>query len=85
METLESTMKKNNISLDTFFTSFGHALSSFGYSLNASYSSSSSSSSNEWVIDYVSSYHIAKDKAIFLDLNECNTKQFFVGVDSLAL
>jgi hypothetical protein len=27
------------------------------------------------------SYHMAKDKAIFSTLNECNTKQIFVGDD----
>jgi hypothetical protein len=27
------------------------------------------------------SYHMAKDKAIFSGLNECNTKEIFVGDD----
>jgi flagellar biosynthesis component FlhA len=29
----------------------------------------------------LASYHMAKDKAIFSTLNECNTKQIFVGDD----
>jgi hypothetical protein len=39
------------------------------------------SSSDEWLIDSGASYHMAKDKAIFSALNECNTKKIFVGDD----
>ena len=39
------------------------------------------SSSNEWLIYFGASYHRVKDKAIFSTLNECNTKQIFVGDD----
>jgi hypothetical protein len=40
-----------------------------------------STSSDEWFIDYGASYHMAKEKAIFSTLNECNTKKIFVGDD----
>jgi transposase InsO family protein len=46
-----------------------------GYTIN------STSSFNEWLIDSGASYHMAKDKAIFSTLNECNTKKMFVGDD----
>jgi hypothetical protein len=36
---------------------------------------------DEWLIDSGASYHMAKDKAIFSALNECNTKKIFVGDD----
>ena len=42
--------------------SHGHALCASGYS----YTASSSSTSNEWLIDSGASYHMAKDQAIFL-------------------
>ena len=48
-----------------------------GYALNAS----SSSSSQEWFIDSGASYHMGKDKAMFFTLNDCNTKNIFVGDD----
>jgi hypothetical protein len=80
MEALEATMKKHNINLDSSSSnssSHGHALSASSFSFNAT----STSSSNEWLIDSGASYHMAKDKAIFFALNECNTKQIFVGDD----
>ena len=46
-------------------------------SLNAS----SSSPSHEWFIDSGASYHMEKYKAVFLALNNCNTKNIFVGDD----
>ena len=87
MEALEATMKKLNIHLDTSSTSSsGQALSTSsyassrsGYALNAS--SSSSSSSHEWLIDSRASYHMGKDKSVFSTLNDCNTKNIFVGDD----
>ena len=79
MEDLEAAMKKHNISIDSTSSSssLGHALSSYGFSFNAS----STSSSDEWLIDYGESYHMAKDKSIFCALNECNTKKIYVGDD----
>jgi hypothetical protein len=74
MEALEVKMKKQNIYLDTSSTS-SSGLPTSGYALNAS----SSSSSNQWLIDSRASYQIAKDKSIFLSLSEYNTKQIFVG------
>ena len=76
MAALEATMKKHNINLDLFAKSTfqGHALCAFGFSFNASSSSSSYFSSNKWLIDYGASYHMAIDKSIFTALNECNTK-----------
>jgi hypothetical protein len=73
-------MKKHNINLDSSSSnssSHGHALSASGFSLNAT----SSSSFDEWLIDFGASYHMAKDKVVFLALNECNTKLVFVGDD----
>jgi hypothetical protein len=78
MASLEETMKKHNISIDsTSSSSHGHALFSFVFSFNAT----STSSSYEWLIDSRASYHMTKDKDIFYALNECNTKKIFVGDD----
>ena len=55
-----------------------HPLCASGYF----YTASSSSTSNEWLIDFGASYHMAKDQAIFSTMHECNTKQIFVGDDS---
>ena len=56
--------------------SHGHAFSPSGLSFNAF-----PWCSNEWLINYGSYYHMAKDKTIFPGLNECNTKQIFIGDD----
>jgi hypothetical protein len=78
METLEATMKKHNIDIhSTSSSSHGHALSASGFSFNTT----STSTSDEWLIDSGASYHMAKDRAIFSTLNECNTKKIFVGDD----
>jgi hypothetical protein len=79
MAALEASMKKHNISIDSTSSSHGHALSPSGFSFNSN--STTSSSSDEWLIDSGASYHMAKDKAIFSTLNECNTKKIFVGDD----
>jgi hypothetical protein len=84
MEALEATMKKHNINIDSSSSSssHGHALSASGFSFNAT----STSSSDEWLIDSRASYHMAKDKAIFSALNECNTKKYLlVMIDLLVL
>jgi hypothetical protein len=71
-------MKKHNINIDfTSSSSHGHALFASSFSFNAS----STSSSNEWLIDSRASYHMAKDKDIFSALNYYNTKKIFVGDD----
>jgi hypothetical protein len=78
-------MKKHNIHLNTSSASYSgqalsasaYASSSSGYALNVS----SSSSSHEWFIDYGASYHMDKDKAVLSTLNDCNTKNIFVGDD----
>jgi hypothetical protein len=77
MEALEAAMKKHNINIDstTSSSSHGHALSAFGFSFNTT----STSSFDEWLIDSGASYHMAKDKDIFVALNECNTKKIFFG------
>ena len=77
--TKEAAMKKHHISLEPSSESncHGHALCASGHS----YTASSSSTSNEWLIDYGASYHMAKDKAIFCTMHECNTKKIFVGDD----
>ena len=68
MAALEAAVKKHHISLDSSSesTSHGHALCASGYS----YTASSSSTSNEWLIDFGASYHMAKDKAIFSTMHE---------------
>jgi hypothetical protein len=80
MAALEAAMKKHNISGDSTSSSHGHALYAYGFSFNTN-STSTASSSYEWFIDLGASYHMAKDKAIFSTLNECNTKKIFVGDD----
>jgi hypothetical protein len=78
MATLEATMKKQNISIDSTYSScssHGHALYAYGFSFNTT----STSSSYEWLIDSRASYHMAKDRGMFSTLNECNTKKIFVG------
>jgi hypothetical protein len=79
METLEAMMKKHNIGIDStsYSSSHGHSLSASGLSFNTN----SISCYDEWLIDLGTSYHIAKDKAIFSAVNECNTKKIFVGDD----
>ena len=81
MTALEAVMKKHNINNDSTSSSssHGHALSTFGFSFNTT--STSTSTSDEWLIDSGASYHMAKDRDIFSDLNECNTKKIFVGDD----
>jgi hypothetical protein len=56
-------------------SSSGHGHSASGFSFNAT----SSSSFDECFIDYVASFHMDKDGAIFCALNECNTTKIFVG------
>jgi hypothetical protein len=77
MAYLEATMKNHNIDIDSSYSSHGHALPASSLSINAT----STSSYDEWLIDYGAYYHMAKDKAIFSPLNECNTKKMFVGDD----
>ena len=87
MEAFEVEMKKHNIHVEPTSTSTsGMALSACrcqssqsGYALNVS---SSSSHSHEWLIDSGASYHMAKNKAMFSSLNDCNTKNIYVGDDS---
>jgi hypothetical protein len=79
MATLKVVMKKHNINIDSTSSSHEHALSTSGFSFNSN--STTTSSSDEWLIDSRASYHMAKDKAIFSALNECNTKKIFVGDD----
>jgi hypothetical protein len=81
---LEATIKKHNINIDStsFSSSHGHALFASGFSFNTT----STSSSDEWLIDYGAYYHMAKDKDIFSALNECNTrKNLLVIIDLLVL
>ena len=90
MESLEATMKKHNIHLDTSSASSlrqvlyasAYASSRLGYALNAS----SSSSSHEWLIDSGASYHMGKGKAVSSALNNCNTRNILlVMIDLLVL
>jgi hypothetical protein len=79
MESLEATMKKHNIGIDSTTTSSSHehALSASGFSFNTT----SISSSDEWLIDFEASYHMDNNKDIFSSLNECNTNKIFVDDD----
>jgi hypothetical protein len=80
MATLEAAMKKNNINIDSSSSSsHGHPLFASSFSFNTP--STTTSSSDDWLIDSGASYHMAKDKAIFSSLNECNTKKIFFGDD----
>jgi hypothetical protein len=74
-------MKKQKINIysTSSSSSHGHAVSASRFSFNTN--STSTSTSEEWLIDSRASYHMAKDRAIFSTLNECNTKQIFVGDD----
>jgi hypothetical protein len=81
MAALEAVMKKHNMSIDSSSSSsssssHGHALFASSFSFNTT--STTTSSSDEWLIDLGGSYHMAKDKAIFSALNECNTKEIFL-------
>jgi hypothetical protein len=74
-------MKKHNINIESSSSNsyyHRHALFAYVFSFNAT------SSYDEWLIDSDASYHMAKDKARFSFLNECNTKQIFV-VDDISL
>ena len=83
MEALEAAMKKHNINFENSSTSYsrmalstcGCQASRFGYELNVSFSSHS----RECLIDSGASYHMAKNKAMFSSLNDCDTKKIYVG------
>jgi hypothetical protein len=79
MAALEATMKKKNISIDSTnsSSSHGHALSASSFSFNAT----STFSYDKWLIDYGTSYHMTKVKAIFSTRNDCNSNKIFVGDD----
>jgi hypothetical protein len=79
MATLEASMKKNNIYIDstTSYSSHGHVLSAYGFSFNTT----STSSFDEWLIYFGAYYHMDKDRDIFSSLNACNTKKIFLGDD----
>jgi hypothetical protein len=64
MASLEAAMKKHNIRIDSTssFYSHGHALSASGFSFNTP----STSTFDKWLIDSGASYHMAKDRDIFL-------------------
>jgi hypothetical protein len=81
MAPLEETMKKQNININSSSSSssHGHALFASRFSFNTT--STTTFSFDEWLIDSGASYHMAKDKAIFSSLNECNTNKIFVGDD----
>eukprot|EP00253_Pinus_taeda_P028273 PITA_28273 len=85
MEALEAAMRKHNIHLEhSSNSSLGMALSACGYQASRSgyaLNVSSSSHSHEWPIDSRASYHMAKNKAMFSSLNDCNTKNIYVGDD----
>ena len=84
MAALEATTKKHHINLDSSSESppHGHTLCASGYS----YTASSSSTSNEWLIDSGASYHMAKDQAYFLlCMNVTPNKYLLVMIDLLML
>ena len=79
MEALEATMKKHNINLHSSSKSYFHGMNIFSF--GSSFNQSSSSCYNEWIVVYREYHHMDKDRYIFSSLNECNTKQIFVGGD----
>ena len=89
MKSLEATMKKHNIHLNTSSTSSSrqalspstYACSRLGYALNVS----SSSSSHEWLIDFEASYHMGKDKVVRLYKIVTLKKFLLVMIDLLVL
>ena len=84
MTSLEATMKKHNISIDStsYSSSHGHALSSSGFSFNTNFASSS----YEWLIDSGEYYHLDKDKDIYsAQMNVTPRKYLLVMIDLLVL
>jgi hypothetical protein len=88
MEALEATMNNHNIDLDSSSSnssnssSHEHVFSASSLSFNAT----STSSSYEWLIDSGASYHMAKNKVIFLLLmNVTPNKYLLVMIDLLVL
>jgi hypothetical protein len=68
MDALEALMKNHNINLDSSSSnscSRGHELFASSFSFNVT----TTTSSNEWIINFGASYHMAKYKAIFSILN----------------
>ena len=51
------------------------------FSFGLSFNQSSYSCYNEWIIVSREYHHMDKDRYILSSLNECNTKQIFVGDD----
>ena len=78
-------MKKHIVNIDppsSNSSSHGHALSDSGFSFNAT----STSSSDEWLIDSWACYHMAKDKTIFILLmNVTPNKYLLVMMSSLSV
>lgn len=80
MDALKAIMKRHTINIDSFYYEYSspvHALSASSFSFNVT----STSSYDEWLIDFVAYYHMVEDKDIVFTLKECNTKQIFVGDD----
>jgi hypothetical protein len=83
MATSEVAMKNHNTSIDSISSSsHGHALSASSLSFNTP----STSTSDQWSIDYGASYHMAKDRDIFSSLNELTPRKYFLMmIDLLVL
>ena len=58
-----SSNEEAHINIDSTSSSHRHALSASSFSFNSNYTTTSSS--DEWLIDLGEYYHMAKDKAIF--------------------
>jgi hypothetical protein len=78
---LEAAMKKHNIKIDSTSSSSSHGHPLFASSFSFNTTSTSTYTFDEWLIDSGAYYHMAKDRAIFSTLNECNTNKIFVGDD----
>jgi hypothetical protein len=85
MDTLEATMRKYNINLDSSSSNF----SSHRYALYASsflFNATSTSSSDEWIINSRACYHMAKDKSVFILLmNITPNKYLSMMIDLLVV
>jgi hypothetical protein len=82
MAALEAAMKKHNINIDSYSSSHGHALSASSFSFNTP--STTTSSSDEWLIDSGASYHMSKEHLIIC-LRITPRKYLLVMIDLLVL
>jgi hypothetical protein len=79
MEALEASMKKHNINIDSSSSSHGHSLSAYGFSLNPT----STSSSDEWLIDSGALMIWLRIKSSFLLLMNVTPNKYLLAMINL--